>query len=170
MALPGGVALQFAPSFPELLDTLWNFAVAWTIKYWWALVILFILWYMRQYRTVRQMFGGDPPLGASFVALQRTLEHIGDVLTETSIRLFVTITLAIGGLVWLLQGVGTFWFGFTGFEPVVLGNIAAILTAAAAGLGVDWIRPWMVLAAFVVVAGVAVFFRMANQRAEELDN
>lgn len=160
MALVGGVALQFAPSFPELLETLWRFVVAWVIKYWYVLVILGVFFYTRHYRNVRRAFGGEPPLGSSFAALNQSFNHLGEIATQTSIRLFIFLGLAAGGFLWLLQSVGTLWYGATGFEPVILGNLAALGTALAAAAGVEGIRPWHAAAAFISVVGLALLVRM----------
>lgn len=161
MGLTGGTALQFAPSFPELLDTLWSFAVAWLINYWWAVVIVGIIFYTRHYRIVaRSTPGRDPPLAASFLAFNRSVEHLGDIATATSIRLFIFLGMAAAGFLWLLQAFGTFWYGLTGFEPVILGNLAAIGVSLAAGLGVADVRPWMVAAAFLGVVFIVVVIRI----------
>lgn len=154
-----------APSFFGLLDTIWEFILAWMFKYWWALVIVGVVWYARHYRNVVRSTGSTT--GASFTALNRTIAHFGEVVTETSFRAFAILFLAVGGVLWLLKGVGTLIIGTMGLEPTMVGGVAAIFASIGAALGFD-IRPWMVFAVFGAVVAAVIFFNEASESVEDV--
>lgn len=166
MALHGGFVAQLAPSGVELLSTIQDFIVASLFKYWWLLFALVLVWHARHYRDVVRSSGYFP--GISVVSINRTLQHFGEMVTETTLRLVVFLFFAASGVLWLLEGVGTIAIGTTGLEPAMVASAVAILASVAAGLGVDWIRPWMVVVLFVAVVFGVMLFKQARRKTENV--
>lgn len=159
--------LQFIPTFPQLVDTLWLFFLAWIGKYWWAVMIVGVFYYTRWYRIVFRARGTRE--GSHIAALQVTTSRLADLATESLLRTAAVVVFVVGVFTWLLQSVGTLWYGVLVLDPISVANVVAILASAAAALGVEWITFRIVIGLFLAAAGAALFIRYASAFSDEVD-